>query len=330
MSKNQPIADTTRAEAVRQIKSAWNASVKNLLEAGKRLVEAKANLQHGEFQEMIELDLPFGPRHAQRLMAIARDERLSKTTQVSHFVEQFPTDVGTLYELTRLNDEDFETGVKEGWICPETDRQEITLRLKAKRRDEREVEMAERTHKAATEALTKKYGVIYMDPAWDHETYGEVMGKGHAAANHYQTMTDEELRAIPVADWAAPDCACFMWTTGPHLAQAMALLEYYGFDYKTHAIWVKRKVITGYWFRFKHELVLLGVKGDVPAPALGTQMHSVFEAPNDEHSVKPDDILDYIDRIFPNVPKLEMNARRARDGWDAWGNEAPQEEQGAQ
>lgn len=327
---SQPIEQRTRAQMVTAIKSAWNASIKNLLGAGQRLVDAKEALEHGEFTEMIEQDLPFSPRHAQRLMAIARDPRLAKATRVSDFVEQFPTDVGTLYELTRLDDADFSAGVKAGWICPDTDRQEISLHLKSKRRGEREQEMAERTHKAATAALTKKYGVIYMDPAWEHETYGDVLGKGHAAANHYPTMTDEELRAIPVQDWAAPDCVCFMWTTGPHLVQAIALLEHYGFDYKTHAVWVKHKVITGYWFRFKHELVLVGVKGTVPAPALGSQMLSVFEGRNDEHSVKPDDILEYIDRIFPNVPKLEMNARRSRDGWDAWGNEAPETQQGAQ
>jgi hypothetical protein len=99
----------------------------------------------------------------------------------------------------------------------------------------------------------------------------------------------------------------------------------WGFDYKTHCVWNKDRVGTGYWFRNKHELVLIGTKGAPPAPAPGTQFPSVLDAPVGAHSAKPDIILQMIEAYFPNLPKIELNRRGPpRPGWDAWGNEAEQ------
>jgi N6-adenosine-specific RNA methylase IME4 len=68
-------------------------------------------------------------------------------------------------------------------------------------------------------------------------------------------------------------------------------------------------------------MLLVGTKGDVPAPAMGDQMAQVVEAPRGKHSEKPDTFAEEIERLYPNVPKLEMFARKRRPGWDAHGNE---------
>ena len=107
------------------------------------------------------------------------------------------------------------------------------------------------------------------------------------------------------------------------LPQALTVMKGWGFDYKTHCVWNKDRVGTGYWFRNKHELVLIGTKGSPPAPAPGTQFPSVLDAPVGAHSAKPDIILQMIEAYFPNLPKIELNRRGPpRPGWDAWGNEA--------
>jgi N6-adenosine-specific RNA methylase IME4 len=69
--------------------------------------------------------------------------------------------------------------------------------------------------------------------------------------------------------------------------------------------------------------LLIGVRGHVPAPAPGEQPPAIIEAPRGLHSEKPDVFAEHIERLFRNVPKLEMFASRARPGWDCWGNEAP-------
>ena len=72
----------------------------------------------------------------------------------------------------------------------------------------------------------------------------------------------------------------------------------------------------------EHELLLLGTRGKIPCPALGTQWESLITAPRGAHSEKPECVLEMIEAYFPNLPKIELNRRGpARPGWDAWGNE---------
>ena len=112
------------------------------------------------------------------------------------------------------------------------------------------------------------------------------------------------------------------------LPQGLVVMEAWGFTYKSHCVWVKgevgkRDTGTGYWFRNRHEILLVGTRGSVPAPEPGDQHPSVIEARVAAHSIKPRQLHEMIEALFPNVPKLEMFARSERAGWDQWGNEAP-------
>jgi N6-adenosine-specific RNA methylase IME4 len=71
------------------------------------------------------------------------------------------------------------------------------------------------------------------------------------------------------------------------------------------------------------EALLVGTRGDIPAPAMGTQFPSIVRSPVRDPSEKPDFAYEIAERHFPNLPKIELNARRHRPGWDAWGLEAP-------
>jgi N6-adenosine-specific RNA methylase IME4 len=169
----------------------------------------------------------------------------------------------------------------------------------------------------------RRYGVIYADPEWRFEVWSRETGMDRAADNHYPTSDLATILARDVASIAAPDCALFLWATAPMLREGLATLAAWGFAYKSHCVWAKDRIITGYWWRGKHELLLLGVRGDVPAPAMGLQLPSVIEAPLGEHSAKPDVFAEMIEMYFPSLPKIELNRRGApRKGWDAWGNEA--------
>ena len=89
-------------------------------------------------------------------------------------------------------------------------------------------------------------------------------------------------------------------------------MEAWGFHYRIIASGYKDREGTGYWFRNKHELLLLGIKGNVPAPAPGTQFPSVIEARVGEHSEKPECFAEMIEEMFPSVRPLEMFARKER------------------
>ncbi|TPJ70576.1 hypothetical protein FJ422_29560 [Mesorhizobium sp. B2-6-3] len=191
------------------------------------------------------------------------------------------------------------------------------------RRVEREVILAEKI-----KALpTKRFGVILADPEWRFEPYSRETGMDRAADNHYPTSAVEEIMARDVPSIAADDCVLFLWATAPMLPQAIQVMSAWGFIYKTHAIWFKQRPgegrSTGYWFLGEHELLLVGTRGDVVAPAMGTQSRSVFLAPVGAHSEKPEISFEIIESYFPTIPKIELNRRgHARPGWDAWGLEA--------
>lgn len=175
-----------------------------------------------------------------------------------------------------------------------------------------------------------KFGVILTDDEWEHEPWSD-QGLGKAAANHYPVSSLDELKKRDVASLAAADSVLFMWTTVPHLAQAIELMEHRGFTYKTNCIWEKQypgnRHGMGYWFWINHEILLVGTRGNPPAPAPGTQWHSIIRAPIGRHSEKPEIFHELIEAYFPTLPKIELNARVARPGWVRWGYEAPEAEE---
>ena len=198
------------------------------------------------------------------------------------------------------------------------------------RQDAKRVRRAEREAALAAKVLAlpeKKFGVVVEDYEWDQQTWSED-GKDRHASNHYPTSIDahtadeivERTKGRFVC--AADDCVLFMWTTSPHLAIAIDVMRRRGFAYKSNAIWGKDRIGTGYWFRNKHEQLLVGVRGKVPCPAQGDQWDSLLMEPVGEHSAKPEAFLEMIEQYFPTMPKIELNRRGpARPGWDAWGDE---------
>lgn len=193
---------------------------------------------------------------------------------------------------------------------------------KKERRAERETTLAGKIRALPSE----KFGVIVADPEWLWESYSEETGMDRAAANHYPTSSTEIIAQRDVPSIAATDCVLFLWATAPRIEDALFVMREWGFTYKSMAVWVKDRVGTGYWFRNRHEILLVGTRGNVPAPAMGDQFDSVIEAPVGEHSAKPERSLEIVEAYYPNVPKIELNRRGpARPGWSAWGNEADHE-----
>jgi N6-adenosine-specific RNA methylase IME4 len=188
--------------------------------------------------------------------------------------------------------------------------------LERARRLERLAEQARGNAPLATE---RRYPVILADPPWRYE---HSKTESRAVENQYPTLSLDELCALPVARVALDDCALFLWGTSPKLAEAMRVIESWGFVYRTCAVWVKDKIGMGYFFRQRHELLLVATRGSPPVPAPDVRPDSVIEAPRGAHSEKPAVVHELIERMYPGVPRLELFARGKRDGWEGWGNEA--------
>lgn len=171
----------------------------------------------------------------------------------------------------------------------------------------------------------RRFGVIYGDPEWPFRTWSEA-GKDRSAENHYPTSLVPVIASRDVGSIAADDCALFLWITRPMLPAGLLVMEAWGFEYVTCWDWDKVHIGLGYWNRDRSEILLLGTRGNVPCPAPGTQWDSLVTEARTTHSTKPQWAYDMIEAYFPNLPKIELNARTRRDGWDAWGFEAPEDD----
>jgi len=310
---------------IAHISASWERTKENavegFIETGRRIIASKQRIPRGEFLLMIEKQLPFKRRTAQRLMRIAlfgeeEGARFSKATHVS----LLPPSWGTLYELTKLDDDEFSFLVKNKIVRPDMERRDIAHALKGERRARNEKHLA----KVQMAWPTKRYGVIYADPEWQFKFRSERGKTNSSADNHYDTSPLDEIKRRNVPSISAPDCALFLWATVPMLTQCLDVMKAWGFEYKSSCTWIKNKAGTGYWFRNQHELLLLGTIGAPPAPAPGQQWSSVIEHPVGKHSAKPSKFYEMIEAYFPTLPKIELNARSRRKGWDAWGNEVPE------
>ena len=171
-----------------------------------------------------------------------------------------------------------------------------------------------------------KYGVILADPPW--KSYGWANGSGRfSPANHYGLMTVEDICQIPVSTLADDNCALFLWAIWPDLFRTQEVINAWGFRYATIARgWAKLtksglgfKYGLGSYTRANTEPCLLCIKGSMP-PAV-KDVQALIVSSVREHSRKPDEQYGKIERLYPDVPKLELFARRRRPGWHVWGNE---------
>jgi N6-adenosine-specific RNA methylase IME4 len=232
--------------------------------------------------------------------------------------------------LAAMPTEDFTVFVDEG-------------REQVQRSVERAV-MATEVRKAKHQAIAEKadltlaclgpFPLIYADPPWKWGHFGEQAkeneaGKGRTSDQHYPTLTYDEIKDFtlggkPVSEVAHKDAALFLWCTSANIELALGVMRAWGFEYKAHAVWVKDKLGLGFVFRNKHEVLLYGTRGNMPAPQI--QPPSVFEYPRGEHSAKPAEIREIIERMYPDFSarnRLELFARDKAKNWTSYGFEVP-------
>lgn len=178
------------------------------------------------------------------------------------------------------------------------------------------------------------FGCILADPPWAFRTFSGEDAVPTLAADPYPTMTLDELKALPVAASAGPDCLLVMWVISSHIPQAIDLAETWGFTYRSLGpVWLKERhpdqaemfddgpiceLGMGYWFRQQTEVAFVFGRGS--PTRLNADVRQVIGAPRREHSRKPDEIHNRIERLVAG-PYLELFGRRQRANWTVWGND---------
>ncbi len=183
-----------------------------------------------------------------------------------------------------------------------------------------------------------KFQVIVADPAWGFNDGLKKMKRSvkRSAASQYNVMTPAQVAAIPVASVSDPmGCMLALWVPGSMLMHGLDVMNAWGFKHKQVFVWIKLKkgyrdeddwndatrVGMGRLFRQSHEIALIGTSGKSVYPWLEDRsQRSVAFDLNAGHSVKPPTLQTRLDRMFPEANRLEMFARRPRNGWTSAGD----------
>lgn len=182
----------------------------------------------------------------------------------------------------------------------------------------------------------KKYDIIYADPPWHYngKLQFDKSSKDKesidfsknifvsSASFQYPTLKIDELKKLHLPQIAKDDCLLFMWSSSPHLEQAISLGRHWGFEYKTIAfVWDKMKHNPGQYTLSYCELCLVFKRGRIPKPRGARNIKQLVRVERTLHSQKPIEVLQNIEKMFPTQDKIELFARKKQIGWESWGLE---------
>ncbi len=166
------------------------------------------------------------------------------------------------------------------------------------------------------------YDVVAVNSPWPYTTWTDA-GKAKSAEAHYRVMTVAEIAALPVKSLLKPKAVVLSWATAPRLPDAIACMAAWGITYVSNLCWRKvtkngrTRTGCGYWCRSQHELVLIGTVGKPKA----LRLPSLFDGIAREHSRKPDEFFQLIERRTPGMRRADLFAREYRIGWEAFGDQ---------
>lgn len=173
----------------------------------------------------------------------------------------------------------------------------------------------------------KKYKTIMIDPPWDIQPVAYDKSGKYVVPMQYETMTLDEIRALPVGALASDGCSLFLWATQTYLPDAFELMKAWGFKYHLTVTWDKGSGLTQFGWHRRTEFALFGYKNGLTFEKSGQAVASIirefpelFDEPATVHSRKPVSFIRAVE-AKTETPRLEMFARAKRAGWEAWGNQ---------
>jgi N6-adenosine-specific RNA methylase IME4 len=267
---------------------------------------------------------------ARAISAIARLQQHDLAAEIRRLAKDT---VGNLLEIGRLLTEAKEAlphGEFEGWVESECRFSTRTARALMQAYRERKGTLAEiwyNEKRQFTATLPPAlpggdFTIVYADPPWRII----IISYSRRIENHYPTMDLEEIKKLKIP--TAENAVLFLWSPACIMKDALEVMETWGFNYRTNAVWVKDRIGMGFYFRNQHELLLVGVKGEGAPPSNASERQSsVIQVPRSPiHSKKPELVYEIIESMYPFNEKIELFARQKRKGWTAWGNEVQQHE----
>ena len=178
-------------------------------------------------------------------------------------------------------------------------------------------------------AREKSFGTILADPPWQFQNRTGKVAPEHKRLNRYDTMTLDDICALPVAQIAADPSHLYLWVPNALLPDGLRVMDAWGFRYISNIVWHKVRKDggsdgrgVGFYFRNVTEILLFGVRGkNARTLDPGRRQVNMIQSMKREHSRKPDEQYKIIEDCSWG-PRLEMFSRGKRRGWTVWGNQA--------
>jgi N6-adenosine-specific RNA methylase IME4 len=178
-------------------------------------------------------------------------------------------------------------------------------------------------------AGNRRFSTVLADPPWQFTNKTGKIAPEHKRLARYATLSFQDIRALPVAAVTRDTAHLYLWCPNALLPEGIAVMQAWGFTYKSNLVWHKVRKDggsdgrgVGFYFRNVTELILFGVKGkDARTLAPGRRQVNLLATRKREHSRKPDEQYAIIEACSPG-PFLELFARGTRKGWAMWGNQA--------
>ena len=174
---------------------------------------------------------------------------------------------------------------------------------------------------------SQRFRTILADPPWQFTNRTGKVAPEHRRLSRYGTLTEEQIKLLPIAEIAAAQSHLYLWVPTALLGEGLEVMKRWGFTYKTNLVWHKIRRDggpdgrgVGFYFRNVTELILFGVRGSLRTAPAGRRQVNFLATRKREHSRKPDEIYPLIEACSYG-PFLELFARHSRIGWTSWGNE---------
>lgn len=186
--------------------------------------------------------------------------------------------------------------------------------------------------KRSLAATIKELTCLIADPAWLFND--KLPGKTRGASRQYQCMTLDAIAAMnPLPPSVSPNSVLFLWRVAAMQEEALRVLRAWGYSLKSEIVWnktTKGRAATktkpaelpkphfgmGRYVRHAHGVCLIGVRGRAPVAVRNER--SSFWSPVREHSRKPEEFYEKVERLYPHAVKFELFARTPRHGYIQW------------
>lgn len=324
---------------VPKISTSWRKGVEAIFETGRLLNEAKAALDHhGQWLLLLHSKrLPFSARWAEKLMAIAKNPRLTN----SKYTSILPASVEILEGLGKLPPAEFAKKLRAGDVKPTMKLRDVSIEnsnIATRQRHERIVANA-RKH----DLDGRKFLIGVADAPWE--------GNISQGMDPYPRLDVDQICNFRIDDGRhvrevfASESILYLWVIDRHVFDVPAIFEAWDFEYHFMMTWPKTYIRLGQLGRAQHELVAVGTRGKFKPAETGlrhstlivgeTVERGIFRCapPRDRrHSSKPDRLQEMIETTYPQYfdrqavhdsVAIELFARNHRPGWMGQGYEYP-------